>query len=397
MVSSIGFNLALPFLPLYLGQLHTLSGGSVVLWTGVVFAAPALGMMLAAPVWGWVADRYGRKLMLVRATFSGAVILALMGLVQSVEQLTVLRVLQGLLTGYIPAVNALAAATVPADRAGASFGLLRTATWVGSGLGPLVGGVMAEQVGFRESFWLAGALLGLTGLLVLLFVQESFEPPAPRERRSFVASYRLVLGAPGLRWLYTLSLLDNLARSLIVPLIPLFMLALMGTSGGVASMTGLLFGIRATVAALAAVFLGYLGDRYGHVRVIAACAASLVALYIPQPFVTSAWQLIALQALTGVAAVGIIPNLSSLLMLRSPEGSSGATYGLDTSFQSLARAVGPLLGAGVASAFGLGSAFGFVALIYLVAMVIAGALSGRGADAGRRAAGEPAAPSLGAR
>jgi DHA1 family multidrug resistance protein-like MFS transporter len=159
-------------------------------------------MMLAAPLWGWLADRYGRKLMLVRSTVAGAVLLAAMGFAQSAEQLAVLRALQGTLTGYIAASNALVAATIPHRHAGASFGFLRTGTWVGTGVGPLLGGVIGEYFGYRQSFWVTSALLAGAGLLVIFYVREQNHNSDTQKRRSFLASYRMILGTTGLPRLF---------------------------------------------------------------------------------------------------------------------------------------------------------------------------------------------------
>lgn len=202
LLTAAGFSMVIPFLPLYVKQIGIDSVGNVALWSGMIFSAPAITMMLAAPLWGWLADRYGRKLMLVRSTVAGAVLLAAMGFAQSAEQLAVLRALQGTLTGYIAASNALVAATIPHRHAGASFGFLRTGTWVGTGVGPLLGGVIGEYFGYRQSFWVTSALLAGAGLLVIFYVREQNHNSDTQKRRSFLASYRMILGTTGLPRLF---------------------------------------------------------------------------------------------------------------------------------------------------------------------------------------------------
>ena len=173
-LSTLGFGLVFPFLPLYVKELGTTMGGSLEFWAGMVFSLQAFTMMIASPIWGSVADRNGRKLMLERATLGGALIVTAMGFVQSAEQLALLRALQGAMTGVIAANNALVAAQTPRSRTGFALGVLNMARWAGVAGGPFVGGVLGEYFGFRESFWITGALLAIAGLAVFFWVQEDF-------------------------------------------------------------------------------------------------------------------------------------------------------------------------------------------------------------------------------
>lgn len=140
-----------PFLPLYIKTLGVAGWGTVEFWSGMVFSAQAMTMMISAPVWGAVADRYGRKIMLARATLGGAVILVVMGFAQSAEQLALLRALQGLVTGTIPAANALVASTAPKEQTGEALGLLQTGSWIGVAVGaPLSEGLLGIPSAFGK-------------------------------------------------------------------------------------------------------------------------------------------------------------------------------------------------------------------------------------------------------
>ena len=148
MVSMIGFSSIFPFLPLYVTSLGTTTALSVELCTGLVFSGQAFSMMLASPVWGALSDRWGRKVMVERAMFGGAVVIALMAHVRSAEELVALRILQGLVTGVMGAGNALVAAAVPRTRTGYAMGLMQVAMGLGLGLGPVLGGVVADAFGY---------------------------------------------------------------------------------------------------------------------------------------------------------------------------------------------------------------------------------------------------------
>lgn len=370
-VTMSGFSLVFPFLPLYVKQLGVSTGSSVEFWSGLVFSAQAFTMMISSPVWGVVADRFGRKLMLVRATLGGAVLLSAMGFAQNVEQLALLRALQGMVTGTIPAASALVAASAPKEHSGEALGMLQTGAWIGVAVGPLLGGVIGDAVGFRESFWITGGLLALSGFAVLFWVKEEFRPIEKSRRSSFIAGYRVLLHTPHLIGLYAVTFLQSVGRMLIMPIAALFMMQLMGTRGGAATVTGIMMGAMAVSSSLSAVWMGRLGDRIGHGRVLLASVLAAVMFYLPQSFVTAPWQLIVLQALTGLANGGTIPAVAALMNLQDTSGSQGAIFGLNASITAAGRSLAPLLGASMAIWFGMRSVFLAAACIYAAAAIVA--------------------------
>ena len=370
--STVGFSLIFPFLPLYVRELGAASGGSIEFWAGLVFSAQAATMMVFSPLWGTFADRHGRKLMLERATIGGAFLLAAMGFVQNAEQLVILRTIQGAITGVVAAANALVAAQTPREHSGFALGLLNMARWSGAAGGPLLGGLLAESFGYRQSFWITGVLLGLAGLGVVFLVHEDFTPVAKEQRVGFWASYRGLFAAPGMGGLYGLTFLRSLGATLLTPIVALYVLFLnSGEEAGTAALTGLVIGASALTSAISAVYLGRLGDRIGHTKVLVGSALAAMVLYAPQAWAQSAWQLVLLQALSGFAIGGLVPSVAALMNLWSPGGQQGATYGLDNSVQAAARVVAPLAAASLAAASGYRGVFIGAALVYAVIAVAA--------------------------
>lgn len=366
LLSTAGFSLVFPFMPLYVQEVGIATGGSVEFWTGLVFSSQAVTMMIAAPIWGAYADRYGRKVMLVRATLGGAVLLVLMGLVQNAEQLVILRTIQGFVTGVVPAASALVAASAPRERIGEAMGILNTSRAVGVAVGPVIGGLLGDAFGFRESFWITGALLAISGVCTLLWVHEHFVSTPRTAQPGLFVTYRLLLQAPGMGGLYSLNFLRSLGQTMILPMVALFVVEITGITQGAASLTGLIIGLASFTSALSGMWLGKLGDRIGHSKVMIGAALVAALCYAPQAFVTSVWQLLLLQGLQGFAAGGLIPALSALMNLWSPAGNQGATYGLDTSVNAAARSVAPMIGAAVAIWFGLRGVFGATTLVYVL-------------------------------
>lgn len=372
-VAAAGFLVTVPFLPLYVEELGTNTHLSTEFLAGLVYSAQAFTMAVASPIWGALADRHGRKLMVERAMFGGAVVLLLMGFVQSAEQLVLLRAVQGLITGTVGASNALVAAATPREHTGYAMGLLQVGLGIGVAVGPLMGGVIADAAGYAAAFYVTAALLFIAGVLVWWGVEEHFEPPEAlkAEAKSFVAEWRHVLSSPGIPPTYGLRFMVQLGQMMVFPIAPLFILTLLPETGRINTFTGLVAGSAALTTTISAVYLGRLGDRVGQRRILVASALLAALFYLPQSLVTAGWQYLLLQALVGACMGGLIPAISALLARYSEAGEEGAVYGLDYSITSAARAVAPLLGAAVAARYGLRATFVATALIFLMAGVMA--------------------------
>jgi DHA1 family multidrug resistance protein-like MFS transporter len=374
LVAIAGFAVIFPFIPYYVQELGITELHEVELWSGVVIAAQSVTMAIFAPIWGSVADRYGRKLMVQRAMFGGAVVIGAMGFVQNVQQLVFLRVIQGMLTGTVPAATTLVASSAPRDRSGYALGLLQMAVWTGASIGPLVGGVLADTWGYRVAFLVTGSMLFLAGLTVWRFVEEDFTPPTRDEsdpESGFWYGLKLVVQNRSILSLFTIRAVVRMATRLMGPILPLFIQSLVPPTARIASITGLISGVRAATGAIGAVTLGRASDKLGYRRVLLACSAAVALIYIPHFFVTNPWQLLVLQGTLGLVMSGVLASISALLANLAPEGRQGAVYGVDASVVAMANAVGPMLGATVAATLGLRAPFMLAAGLFFLATVMA--------------------------
>ncbi len=356
LVAIAGFAVVFPFLPYYVQELGVTDLHEVELWSGALFASQAVTMAIFAPIWGTLADRFGRKLMVQRAMFGGAIILAAMGFVQSVEQLVILRGIQGMITGTVPAATTLVASSAPRERSGYALGLLQMAVWAGASLGPLLGGIIADTWGYRAAFVVTGTLLFLAGLTVWRLVEEDFQPPEGKKGTPVSDLWhglRLVIASRRLLSLFSIRVCIRAAGRLVGPILPLFIQSLVPAQTRIASLTGLVSGVSAAMSAVGAVTLGRASDRLGYRRVLLTCAAGVALVYVPQYFVTTPWQLLVLQGALGLLMSGVLASTSALLANLAPEGRQGAVYGVDTSVVAAANAAGPMLGATAAAGLGL--------------------------------------------
>ena len=361
LLSAVGFSTIFPFLPLYVESLGMASPAAQALglefWVGAVFSVQGITMMLSAPIWGALADRFGRKMMVRRAMFGGSVIILLMAFADSVETLIILRAIQGMVTGVVAANNALVASVAPRERMGYAMGMMQMGLWSGVAVGPLIGGVMADFVGFEAAFILTAVLLFLGGLLVHFGVKEYFTPRVHSHGYNFLADWQQVMATPGVSSVYLIRFVVWLGRNVIIPFAPLFMASLLADGARVGTFTGLMIGVASATGTGSAIYLGRLADRIGAKRVLVVSAVFAALFYLPQGFVESAWQLIVLQGLTGAAFGGIMPSLSALLSLYTQTGEEGAVYGLDNAVMSGGRAAAPLLGAALVFTVGFRGMF----------------------------------------
>jgi DHA1 family multidrug resistance protein-like MFS transporter len=370
---AVGFSSIFPFLPLYVEQLGSTTGLNIEILAGLVYSGQAFAMMFSAPIWGTLADRYGRKLMVERSMFGGAVILLMMAFVTSAEQLVALRVLQGLVTGTIAAANALVASITPRKQIGYAMGMLQVGFGAGIAVGPMVGGTIADAYGYRPAFYITAVMLFLAGILVWLGVKENFAPVKITTERSpgLVKQWGQIIGTRGVKATFGLRFLSSMARMVIMPIVPLFVLELMPDTHSVNTFTGFLMGLNSAATTVSAIYLGRLGDRIGHRRVITVSLFACTLLYLPQGLVAEGWHLLIFQVLVGVALGGIIPTISALLAQFIRSGEEGSAYGLDNSINAGGRSIAPLLGGAVAVWFGMRATFTVTGVLFLLTTIMA--------------------------
>jgi DHA1 family multidrug resistance protein-like MFS transporter len=391
LLSAVGFSMIFPFLPNYVASLGSAWGLDLVLLAGAVFSVQAFTMMLTSPVWGAVADRVGRKPMVQRAMFGGAAIVLWMGFAGSAEELVALRAIQGVLTGVVSAGNALVASVAPRERSGFALGALQTALTSGVALGPVLGGILADTVGYRAAFLITAGLLTVGGILVQVGVRERFTPPENARRLGGMArDWSHILRTPGVGVTFAARFAAWLGRGVIVPILPLFIPILLASDGRSGTFTGLVIGIAAATSTLSAIALGNLGDRIGHRAVLIGASAGAAACYLPMAFVETGGQLLLLNGLAGVAIGGVMPSLSALLNVVTEQTEVGSAFGLDNAVIAGSRAAAPLVGVGLASLLG-GGEVGYRAVFLAAGMLFLATIA---IAAGMRPAPRPvAAPS----
>ena len=367
-LSAVGFSMIFPFLPLYIESLGSAGGHSTEMLAGLVISVQGITMMIAAPFWGAVADRFGRKKMIMRALFGGAITLTLMGFVQSAEQLILVRAMQGVVTGTVSANNALVAAATPRHRVGFAMGTLQVGLWAGVAVGPLLGGVLADLFGYSIPFVVTAVLLLAGGMVVMLGVNEDFS--ASQRREDFHAACdlpRLEINRADFRRGHgaVLRFLSSLARVIIVPIAPLFVVSLIARE---TDSSNTYAGLVMAVSAATSTFGAVTWATWATASAIAKCCSTARSrrrrFTCRKPLSAMSGSCCFLQGLAGFAAGGLVAAPSALLSRYTDKDTAGAVYGIDNSVVAGSKAVAPIFGASVAIVLGMRGTFVAAALVF---------------------------------
>jgi MFS family permease len=357
----VAMTLVVPFLPLYVEQLGVQGQASIAEWSGACFAASFFTAGLVAPLWGRLADRYGRKLMLIRASLGMAIGMSLTGMVGDVWQFFVLRLLLGLLGGYASGSMVLVATQSPKSQSAWALGMLSSGVMAGNLVGPLVGGVLPPRVGIRESFYLVGGVIFVAFLATVFLIRE--EPRQPRKKADTKAGSTSPLDRRIVALMLGLGLVTVLANMSIEPIITLYVGQFVSEPAQLTLVAGIVMSATALGSILSASRLGRLADRMNHWIVIAISMAVAACLLVPQAYVNAAWQLIGLRFAMGLVLGGLLPCITTVLRHSVPDRIAGTILGYLLSAQFAGQVVGPLLGGFVSAHLGMRAVFFTTAML----------------------------------
>lgn len=336
----------LPFLPLYVEQLGVSDHQSLSLWSGLVFSGTFLVSAVVSPLWGSLADRKGRKLMLLRASLGMAIVIALQGLATNVWQLFALRALMGLTSGYIPNAMALVASQAPRDKSGWALGTLSTGQISGVIAGPLLGGLMADHLGLRVVFFVTSGLMFVSFLVTLFLIKERRITVKKADQLSGKAVFRSLPYPALIVTLFVCTLMIQLANSSISPILTLFIRELSGNVSNIAFVSGMIAAVPGIAALISALLF-------------------TTGLFAVMAWVNTPLQLGILRFLLGFADGALMPAVQALLLKYSSDQVTGRIFGYNQSFMYLGNVVGPLLGSGISAMMGFRWVFAVTAVLVL--------------------------------
>ena len=356
-IAANGFSFALPFVPFYMQQSLGVTPEKLPFYTSLFGAAAPFMMMIFAPVWGTLADRYGRRKMLLRSYIGGLVSLGLMGTVQGPAMLLMLRLLQGMFCGTVSAAQTLVSTQTPDEHNGFALGSLHSAMFSGHMTGSFFGGIFAEYFGYRSAFIMTGVLMSISFFLVQRGVKEYFVPQSVPITRVF--SRMIPRGKLFWSVLPLLLLMGFVmfCRQFDTSFVPLVVQAILGTIEGASGWTGALSALCGGAGVVSGFALGILSDRYPPGRIAICSAVIAAAMMLGISFCSTLTGLFIFRFLMVFAGSGLDPALQIWLSRRTPSEKRGVIFGYAASMRCFGHFLSPLVAGAFASTCGLMSIY----------------------------------------
>lgn len=355
------FSIVMPFMALYIEELGV-KGDMVEWYAGLSVAISALASALVSPIWGRLADRYGRKPMMIRASMVMTFTMGGLALVPNVFWLLFLRTLNGLFAGYVPNATALIASQVPQNRSGYALGTLSTGLTAGVLIGPLLGGTLSEAFGMRGTFLLVGLILFICCLLTIFGLREDFQPVEKGEMMTLSQVFARIPSKSMLIGLFVTSMIMQISAQSIAPMLALY-IRYLGQRDNILFYSGLIVSAMGFSSLLSTPFLGKLGDRIGNHRLLLMGLFYSFLLYFLCGFAGSALQLGILRFAYGFGVGALMPSVNSLLTKMTPKEGISRIFSFNQSFSYIGQVLGPFVGSAVATGLGYRWVFFVTAMI----------------------------------
>ncbi|MDM7516755.1 MFS transporter [Lentilactobacillus sp. TOM.63] len=343
-----GASMSMPFLPLFINEMGNFPKWQLTLYAGLAFSSVFLSQAIVSPLWGSLADRTGRKPMLLRASIGMTISATLTGLSTNVWMLIAIRLIQGTFSGYINNAYALVASEVPREQSGRTMGALTTGNVGGQLIGPIIGGYLSGIFGYRLPFYMFGFMMFLASLSTWLFVKEDFKPTKKSAKTGIKDAFVGIEHKRVVVAMIISSMLIMAATTSINPIISLFVKELMHNHGNIAFASGIIAALPGIATFFTAPSLGRLGDHVGPEKILLAGLIFSAVVFFPMFFVTTVLMLGILRFLIGIANAALLPITQTVMTLEAPARSVSRIFSYNQSFQALGAVVGPMLASVVA-------------------------------------------------
>ncbi len=352
-----------PFWLIYLKELPSFLDKNVILWSGLLYAAPVGVAIFSTPLWARLGDKVGHKPMLLRAIATLALTQALIGFTTEPYAILGLRLFQGACAGVVAAAIAYIVCFPDIEEKGRALTKIQAATAAGSLLGPLLGGKIASLAGYIHIFQVS-SLICMFVMLVFLAFLPAVQPRPKREKKekkssSKLGNYSLLL----LVVLLSMTLIQC-AKVLSFPFLGIF-IEKFETSNP--NLIGIVYASSGLGTFLFSPLAGRFLDAFGNVRTFLSLSGlsllSAVLFYL-QLHAASVNELILWRFLWGICLSFMLPALYN--HIRKVFSGTGFLVGLGNSSSKLGHLSGYGLGAVIVAGFGIVAGFISVTITYLI-------------------------------
>ena len=354
-LTGASISLVVPFMPIFVEQLG-IEGDQVAFYAGLAISVSAVSAALVSPIWGILADKYGRKPMMIRAGLAMTITMGGLAFVPNIYWLIFLRLLNGVFTGFVPNATALIASQVPKDKSGYALGTLSTGVVAGTLTGPFVGGLVAEIFGIRNVFLLIGGFLFLAALLTIFFIKEDFQPIAKEKAIPTKELLGSIKHSHLLISLFLTTFVIQFSAQSIGPILALYVRDL-GQNENLLFVSGLIVSSMGFSSMMSAGVMGKLGDKLGNHRLLILAQMYSVIIYLLCASATSPLELGLYRFLFGLGTGALIPGINALLSKMTPKAGISRIFAFNQVFFYLGGVVGPMTGSAVAGQYGYHSVF----------------------------------------
>ena len=356
--TAFGVSQLAPILPLYFHDLGVQTPEAMSLWSGLATGATYIIVCLAAPFWGRVADKKGRKITLIRSSFGMALCNILIAFQTTPEGVVLIRLVQGLVSGFYSASITLIASESPIERTGWALGLLASANLAGSLIGPLLGGYIADTVGIRNDFIIVGTLMGLAGVLATIFIHENYVPqPNPeklsiRKLKEQIPEFNSIVALCVASFIYAICIMS------LQPVISVYIKGIVPSdTENLAFIAGAVFSAMGIAQLMSSSPLGKLVDKIGPRKVLVVSLIYVGILNIPQAYVSDVYQLAMIRFLQGFGLGGMLPALNTYLSSKTPREFTGQVFSYNQSCLFFGYFLGSVGGASLMAWLGFTTLF----------------------------------------
>ena len=356
--TAFGVSQLAPILPLYFHDLGVQTPEAMSLWSGLATGATYIIVCLAAPFWGRVADKKGRKITLIRSSFGMALCNVLIAFQTTPEGVVLIRLIQGLVSGFYSASITLIASEAPIERTGWALGLLASANLAGSLIGPLLGGYIADTVGIRNDFIIVGIIMGLAGVLATIFIHENYVPqPNPeklsiRKLKEQIPEFNSIVALCVASFIYAICIMS------LQPVISVYIKGIVPSdTENLAFIAGAVFSAMGIAQLMSSSPLGKLVDKIGPRKVLVISLVYVGILNIPQAYVTDVYQLALIRFLQGFGLGGMLPALNTYLSSKTPREFTGQVFSYNQSCLFFGYFLGSVGGASLMAWLGFTTLF----------------------------------------
>ena len=349
-LTGASISLVVPFMPIFVEQLG-IESDQVAFYAGLAISVSAVSAALISPIWGILADKYGRKPMMIRAGLAMTITMGGLAFVPNIYWLIFLRLLNGVFTGFVPNATALIASQVPKDKSGYALGTLSTGVVAGTLTGPFVGGLIAEIFGIRNVFLLVGGFLFLAAILTIFFIKEDFQPVAKEKAIPTKELFSSIKHSHLLINLFLTSFVIQFSAQSIGPILALYVRDL-GQTENLLFVSGLIVSSMGFSSMMSAGVMGKLGDKVGNHRLLLVAQFYSALIYLLCANATSPLELGFYRFLFGLGTGALIPGVNALLSKMTPKVGISRIFAFNQVFFYLGGVVGPMTGSAVAGQFG---------------------------------------------